>query len=137
MYYIQHLSELKIGQKSCYSFSQSMQLGYSASLQRVQVYAWQAKLLPGVVLFASRDKLGQEYLRTASKYSNSACIMFHLLILVFSVFISSFSSFFFQLSSSYTERLQICVPLISFHKSRPVRSKDATASSPPQGNSNN
>lgn len=33
--------------------------------------------------------------------------MFHLLICVFSVFISSFSSFFFQLSSSYTELLSI------------------------------
>lgn len=112
-------------------------------LFKVQMHAWQAKLLPGVVLFASRDKLGQEYLRTVSKYSNSACIMLHLLISAFSVFISSFSSFFFRLSSSYTELLSVLLWYkypslpISFRKSRTERSNDATASSPPQGNSNN
>lgn len=33
IYYIQHLLEQKIGCKSCYSFSHSMQLGYSALLR--------------------------------------------------------------------------------------------------------
>lgn len=138
IYYIQHLLEQKMRCKSCYSFSQSMQLGYSVSLQRIQRMHGRPNcslgwfyLLEGTNL--ARNILGQ---------TPSTLILLALCsIFSFLCFISSFSSFFFQLSSSYTELLSILLwykypsPDI-FTQVNDWKKQHDTVSSPPQGNAN-